>query len=140
MWLFTPHGFFSITRTRLNPSQMQIRARSRKHLENLQKHFTPDEGICLLGQILETPDADYRYRIIAEPATVQILLAKLAEEIDYPNFKNECHGKHPDDTKYHNALHEIWGTMYELQQNTGGRRYAYNIDSDWIDERGRALR
>jgi hypothetical protein len=119
MWIFTTHGFFSITRTRQQPEMMQIRARQKEHLQNLQKRFTAD-GFGMLGNIIETPDADYRFRIITEPATVQIVLANLADDINYPNFKSACHAAGFDDNRtYINALHAVWTTMYSTQQIGG---------------------
>jgi hypothetical protein len=53
MWLFTRHGFYSLTRSTDEPDKLQVRARVRRDLENLQS-FTG-----LTGPILETPTADY---------------------------------------------------------------------------------
>lgn len=115
MWLFTRHGFYSITRSRVEPDKVQIKARCKRHLQNLQAHFTID-GVSLLGEILETQGTDYRWQIIADPDTAQIVLARLAEEIDYPNLKDECHKTLPHDNPYIESLDRAWSTMYQLQR------------------------
>jgi hypothetical protein len=69
MWLFTTLGFFSITRSRLQPDHFQIRARDEKHVSALAAHMdlemlTPG----FLGPILESPTADYRWRCMVNEA------------------------------------------------------------------------
>lgn len=116
MWLFTRHGFYSITRSEMEPTKLQIRARTRAHLENLKLLFDTNDGMPLLGPILSTPAADYAYRIIADTATVQVILARLCDELEYMNFKAATHTSLPKDHAYHQALHRVWGTMYDMQR------------------------
>lgn len=118
MWLFTVHGFYSITRSAVDPTKLQIRSRTRAHLENLKLLFDTHDGMPLLGQILHTPAADYAYRIIADPGTVQVVLARLCDELDYRNFKAAAHSSLPKDRNYHQALHRVWDVMYDMQRLT----------------------
>lgn len=62
MWLFTQHGFYSITRSRTVTDKTQVRARTRGDLENLQT-LTSNPA-----PILKTLNADYRWRIIVTPS------------------------------------------------------------------------
>lgn len=81
MWLFTQHGFYSITRSRTVPDKTQVRARTRRDLENLQT-LTSNPA-----PILKTLNADYRWRIIISPGESERIVTLLTRDIDYPNFK-----------------------------------------------------
>ena len=108
MWLFTTHGFYSVTTA--GRRKVQIRARVRDHLERLKSAFRKQ----LRGPIIETPDADYRYRIIAGRDAWQKVASQLADEIDYPNFKNAVFNEFGQDN-YETALHRVWAIMHGLQ-------------------------
>lgn len=115
MWLFTRHGFYSITRSREEPDKLQIRARDRQHLVELKLLLRTEEGTDMLGPILETPAADYGYRIMADAETVQIVQARLCDDIQYFNFKNAAHAQPRHDGLYGRALSRVWSIMYRLQ-------------------------
>ncbi len=83
MWLFTKVGFFSVTRSRYNDEELQIRARVKEDLENL-KRYLPS-----LGSIVEMEDADYRYRIYVSVGDFKKVVDKIIDDIDYDNFKNK---------------------------------------------------
>jgi len=112
MWLFTRYGFFSATVSALDPGAMQVRARDRDHLERLIERF-PDELGAL--KILETTDSDYRFRLIVKRSEWPTLAARLAEDVDYGNFKSDAAKRFGSKSKYVRALHEVWGVMYGLQ-------------------------
>jgi len=122
MWLFTKHGFFSAVCARqgsgkhgqpVDPSRIMVRARVRSQLEALQSRF-PDQ---LVGcEILDSGGTDYAYRLfIAKPAWMQVV-AELAEETDYDNFKSEV-ARHQGKAgaAYEHALHDVWSVMSRLQ-------------------------
>lgn len=108
MWIFTRSGFFSVTRSIDDPSQMQIRARVRTDLENLCANFG------LGARILDTPAADYRYRVIVPPETVVNLFTMLAQTIDYSNFKQAVHDTPGQEDKAGPYM-RVWATMAALQ-------------------------
>src|SRR5205809_7645837 len=95
MWLFTKHGFFSAVCARqgdgrygqpVDPDRIMVRARMRGHLEALKGHFPALFAGC---EIRESAGTDYTYRIfVAKPAWAEIVAA-LAAETDYDNFKSE---------------------------------------------------
>ena len=122
MWLFTKHGFFSAVCARqgsgkqgqpVDRSRIMVRARVRGHLEALKARFPEPLGDC---EILDSGGTDYAYRLfVAKPAWMQVV-AELAEETDYDNFKSEVarhQGAAGED--YEHALHDVWGVMYRLQ-------------------------
>ena len=118
MWLFTQYGFFSVVCARdltgktkgIDPATLMVRARSRQHLESLQSRFTELQG-C---EIAETPNTDYRYRLVVPKAVWGQVVDALTAEIDYGNFKSRAHEKTGDE-QYIKALHDVWDVMYRLQ-------------------------
>jgi hypothetical protein len=113
MWLFTTVGFFSVTRSKDEPEMMQVRARERHDLESL---------IAVAGidaTILETPEADYRWRIIVRPKTATQVIALLVDRIDYSNFKNAVHDSPGQENKAIPYM-RVWSVMNGLQNGTAG--------------------
>ena len=112
MWIMAPYGFFSVVCAHAtgpnasygeaHPDLMQIRARNRKHLESLKNRFAG------LPEIDKKSGTDYPCRIIAPRADVLRVVATMAEEVDYTNFKNEAHKVSPNDKPFHNFLMSIW--------------------------------
>lgn len=123
MWIFTKHGFFSAVCARqgsgrhgqpIDPNRITVRGRVRAHLEALKKRF-PD----LLGQseVQEFAGTDYAFRIFVAKSVWSQVLAALAEETDYDNFKSEV-ARHQGKAgaAYEHSLHEVWSVMYKLQK------------------------
>jgi hypothetical protein len=110
MWIFTRYGFFSVTVSVKEPKKMQIRARAREDLERLMKFADNGQGLKI-GPIIETPDADYRYRMICTRLAWEDLALMLAQDIDYNNFKNQI-----KDPARHRLYERVWGLMLSLQR------------------------
>jgi hypothetical protein len=111
MWLFTRHGFYSLTRSTDEPEKLQVRARVRRDLENLQS-FTG-----LAGAILETPAADYRWRWIVTPADAETITHCLTDDITYSNFKSTV-AQQPDQAAKLSGLHDIWAIHQGWQDDS----------------------
>jgi hypothetical protein len=122
MWVFTRYGFYSIAcgskkDGSLDRQSVMLRARCLAHLRNLQKRFSA----LAVGNILETPNHDYRYRLVIPKASWTAIIGELAQEQEWSNFKNEAakyQGK--SGRGYVDALHEVWAVMHRLQED--GRR------------------
>lgn len=123
MWVFTKYGFFSAVCARkgngqyeqpVDPDRIMVRARLHSHLDALLKRFP--ERLDGIG-IQTFPGTDYAFRIfVAKPAWSDVLAA-LAAETDYDNFKASValhQGK--DGKAYEKSLHDVWEVMYGLQQ------------------------
>lgn len=115
MWLFSKLGFYSAVcarknkgqSTEIDPDRIMVRARVKKHLTNLKAHF-PD----LIGvKIQQDAGTDYRYRIIVSKTIWEHIVAKLAAEIEYGNFKAAV-----KDEDYHYYLGRVWSVMLEMQR------------------------
>ena len=119
MWIFTRYGFYSIACASkpdgsLDSQSVMVRARCIDHLRSLQKRFPA----LAVGNILELPNRDYRYRLIIPKASWTAIVGELAQEQEWSNFKNE--GAKYQGTSgrgYVDALHEVWGVMNRLQQD-----------------------
>ena len=123
MWIFTKHGFFSAVCARqgngkhgqpVDLERIMVRARLRSHLEALKKRF-PD----LLGEyeVQEFAGTDYAHRLFVQKSTWTQVLAGLADETDYDNFKSEV-AQHQGSVgaDYEHSLHDVWSVMYKLQK------------------------
>ena len=115
MWLFTRHGFYSLTRSKQEPHKLQVRARVRLDLENLQTLTG------LTEPILETTDSDYRWRMIVTPVDGEYLVSLLTHDIDYTNFKGVV-AKQPDQSAKLTGLHAIWEIHHGWQSDDASIR------------------
>ena len=123
MWLFTKHGFFSAVCPRagagghsqpIDPDRMMVRARVRSHLDALKARFPELLGGC---DVRATKGTDYAYRLFVDKAVWAQVLAALADETDYDNFKSEV-ARHQGSAgvAYEDALHKVWSVMHRLQR------------------------
>ena len=101
MWLMTKHGFYSIVERK--PGEFHVRGRERQDLENLL------DGVPIpAAELFETPDADYRYRIVVDREAVLSILNFLGETLDYSNFKGKI-DETPDQKR--KPYHEVWQVL-----------------------------
>ncbi len=88
MWLYCTAGFFSVVQKPVTPGApaglLVVRARANGDLERLRAEYLPE-----LGEIIATPHGDYKYRAACTHEALARAMAKIAQEIDYPNFKSE---------------------------------------------------
>jgi hypothetical protein len=123
MWIFTKHGFFSAVCARqgdgkhgkpVDLDRIMVRARLRGHLEALKKRFPDILGKC---EIQESAGTDYAYRLFVQKSAWSRVLAGLAVETDYDNFKSEV-ASHQGraGSAYEHSLHEVWSVMHKMQK------------------------
>jgi hypothetical protein len=125
MWIFSKYGFFSAVCARqgdgehgqpVDPDRIMVRARVRGHLEAL-KQRCPDR----LGgtEIQDSAGTDYAYRLFVPKSAWARVLADLAAETDYDNFKSEV-ARHQGlaGAAYEHSLHEVWSVMQARQPRT----------------------
>ncbi len=100
MWVFTNKGFLSIVQHKDMPGHFQVRARTRRPLEELW----PGQPVQVIGW------ADYRYRIsIRKEEVLPVLIGEISG-IEYTSFKNSC-----KDEGYLRALVRVWSEMHRYQ-------------------------
>ncbi len=123
MWIFTKHGFFSAVCARqgdgkhgqpVDLGRIMVRARIRSLLEALKERFPDLLDEC---EIQESAGTDYAYRLFVPKSAWTHVVAGLASETDYDNFKSEVarhQGK--EGAAYEHSLHEVWSVMHRLQK------------------------
>ena len=111
MWIFSKDGFVSVVKDRYcEEDEVVIRARKREDLEAvLDMMETEAPGIITL------PHADYRYRTIVKRRDFALAVARIAIEIDYPNFKSAACPP-GSDMKRTVAYHQCWDALRRLQE------------------------
>ncbi len=120
MWIFLPEGFFSIVAVYsdgghgdLQPELLMIRARCRDHLVKfMEVHY-------VTAEIIESPHADYHYRIIVERRLVREVISRSVEMITYRNFKEEVSMRGAT-RSYLDALYAISAVTKRLQSWCSG--------------------
>jgi hypothetical protein len=93
MWMMTTRGFFSAVEDRNDRDLIIVRARVRDDLVQLRKIL--DMHSRRKPNILETPDADYPFRMVLARGVWASALSKMALGIDYDNFKDAVKAKDP---------------------------------------------
>ena len=117
MWVYSSIGFFSIVQHRDLVGVLVVRARVFKDLLRLKKLAS------LSGDMIETSQADYRYRIFVDSPVERFRIFEVLDEsITYPNFKGSVDQIFPDRSLMHHAIHAITekaaeGTLEHLEIN-----------------------
>ena len=123
MWINTTSGFFSLTQSTYEVGKIQIRARDDRSLERLIETFR------LTGQaaeIVETPKADYRWRILVTPRQAAAIVSAEVMAIDYSNFKNAAH--RPETNALHPDLMATWSAGMRHQHKRVSSLGGENLD------------
>jgi hypothetical protein len=107
MWIFTPIGFFSVVADR-GGKGVWVRARFEGDLERLR-----DQVLPTMAAIAETPDADYRFRVLVPRRQWTAAARRLAERIDYDNFKTEVARHDPDRAHLYMG---VWSHLRRAQE------------------------
>jgi hypothetical protein len=86
---------------------VSIRARVRADLEGLRAYLP------VMGDIIETDDSDYRYRVIAPHEAFAAAVAAMAGDIDYDNFKSVVAERQGEDRA--DVYSNVWADLLALQ-------------------------
>lgn len=110
MWLVTTIGFFSIVEKEWDrkPGTLTVRARVREDLDALREQFLPE-----LGPTVESGTADYRFRAQVLRTAFAAGMSRLAEAIDYDNFKDAVAQR--QGYRREAAYSRVWETLRRLQ-------------------------
>lgn len=107
MWVMNTDGFFSIVKDRQHgPGWLLVRARCIKDIERLMARLGAE------WDVLELPEADYRYRIRMHRDAWSDYLQRAALAINYTNFKNSVPSR--DHTR-HAAYMACWSALRRWQ-------------------------
>lgn len=108
MWIFTKIGFFSAVASKSEKDVVVVRARDKRHLIRLKDFIASPEL-----EVLETFGTDYPCRIVMPKSLWVATVRRLAEAIDYTNFKDVIFFSERQ-TKYEEALHKVWSVMRSI--------------------------
>lgn len=108
MWIFKNNAFVSIAQDKDMPDQLWVRARVRGDLE---RFFEDADWV----EVIETPNADYRFRTAINRDIAKAALSEAVDQIDYVNFKNSI-GTTPVEEERHSAYLRVWTAMMGLQR------------------------
>ncbi|MBK8293920.1 MAG: hypothetical protein IPK93_03760 [Solirubrobacterales bacterium] len=107
----TNRGFFSIVDKGDREDCLCIRGRVRGDMDNLLKL----EPLKHYAEAIQESDlGDYRFRVYVSRDDWIMAAALLAEEINYPNFKDEVKRKQGPERA--GTYLEVWSDLYELQR------------------------
>lgn len=107
MWMFCKSGMFSAVKHNAKDGVILLRTRLEGDLEKLLKVH----GLTKKCKVIETPNADYRFRCEMEKDDWVRCVAEEAADIDYGNFKNKVH----DGTERDDAYMGCWDAMRNAQ-------------------------
>jgi len=110
MWLVTDRGFYSVVDKGDREGYLCVRGRVREDIEAL---FELDSLAGYAGEVIETDNSDYRYRVYVKREDWVAAAADLAGQIDYDNFKSEV-ARRQGRERAHTYL-GVWQALFELQ-------------------------
>jgi hypothetical protein len=110
MWLITTTGFYSVVEKPWDrdAGTLTVRARARQDLDALRSAFLPE-----LGETVENPNADYRFRAQAPRSAVARAMQAQVEVIDYDNFKPAVSQRQGSGRA--RVYHHVWDALYRIQ-------------------------
>lgn len=104
MWLIGTKGIFSIVAHRDDKDQLLVRSRSEEDIDYF-KSVMDELGLEPLSSKVYGEKFDYPWRYFCRKEDVDIIVAKLTDEIDYTNFKSAApHDRSAVLFKVYNAL------------------------------------
>lgn len=107
MWVYLTDALLSIVAHRDRPGELLVRAR-----------FDGDiEAVFPGAAVIETPDADYRFRATVPRDVVAQAIAARVTAIDYPNFKGTLPHRSPADRARADAYHTAHAAALEAQDD-----------------------
>lgn len=126
MWIFTISGFVSVIREPYEPTEVVVRARDLKSLEWLE--FVSGR------KAINTPSADYPYRIKVTNWNLDRFLELAQEDISYDNFKIAV-GANRGKT-YEKALSKVWSAMHDVEDENARGNWSMQELENSTNEKG----
>lgn len=108
-WIFTNNAFVSVVEDRDMPDQLWVRARIKGDLEAFF-NLTAQQL-----DVIQTEDADYRWRCVVDRPLFKMALIKLADDVDYTNFKNSIPSNKKGNMRHDHYL-RVWTVMKGYQE------------------------
>lgn len=128
MWLATTRGFYSAVEDWDNDKVIRVRSRVRADLERLDDLVKGG----IRARIEKDVRADYLYRVELTRAEWMRVVALLAIEVDYPNFKTAV--EKVQGPRRANIYHRVWAVLLALE------RRGQSLTLPWYGEQTVALK
>jgi hypothetical protein len=114
MWVFTLDGFFSVVQKGWDKDTdtVQVRGRNRVDLERFVQRMN------LQDKVIETPKADYPFRVVTTRQVWGKYLDKMASMIAYENFKHEVEVQ--DGASRADIYLRVWSELRKLEKSGKG--------------------
>jgi hypothetical protein len=112
MWHIDQNGAYSIVKKHCEPDELLVRARVLDDMKRLANKLNISEAA-----IIETPRADYLYRMTVKVSAFAEYLATAVFAIDYSNFKTSLPFETQLDKKRAQAYSAVWSALNHLQQH-----------------------
>jgi hypothetical protein len=112
MWLITKNGFLSVVQnldSRGPDDALLVRGRVRADLERFAD-FAARRGAR--PAVVESPDADYGFRLATSRGNLAAFLAAQVDALDYPNFKSEVAKAEPERAHVYMG---VWSALGKLR-------------------------
>jgi len=114
MWIMTTMGFFSVVQSarRLDGrDEVMVRARCEEDIAGFVASLdgAPWSTPLDRGPVIDTPRADYPFRVIVKREAFARWLAGEVMRLDYGNFKNEVAKTDPD--RSHGPYMRVWSAL-----------------------------
>ncbi len=126
MWIFTTSGFVSVVREPYDHTEVVVRARDLKSLHWLE--FVSDK------KAINTPSADYPYRIKVTNWELDRFLEIMQEDISYDNFKMAV-GSNLGKT-YDKALTKVWSATHDVEDENARGNWSMQELENSTNEKG----
>ena len=114
MWVISKYGFASVVEHRDKPGCVLVRARDRGDLESFCE-VARDGDVPGFSEeaIEENRSADYHFRMTVRSEDWAELVKVLAEDIDYPNFKDEVSKVDPERAAVYMG---VWSELRRIRE------------------------
>lgn len=117
-------SFVSVVVDLQKPRFLLVRARREGDLENLLQGHEPEL------RVVQTDDADYRFRASVSRPVFERAMRAQVESIDYSNFKDAVDA---DDGYRHDVYFGVWRAALPLDERKRVRRWPDNQSEDLFD-------
>lgn len=118
MWVFTPFGFLSIVAKHGDDAVLVVRGRAREDVEAFEKRARAHRDTLASARprrfpVVETPEADYRFRVELPRGIVSQTIASFVDdELTYGNFKGEVARTQGHERE--RVYHDVWSVLFHF--------------------------
>jgi hypothetical protein len=112
MWIASTIGWLSVVRDRQTKGGVLVRPRAKADIDNLHRRFGKRYKMT---QPRSDETRDYRWRVSMKRRDWVKIVAQLASEVDYCNFKSAVHAR-PDQSNKDSAYLSVWSAMLAVQR------------------------